>query len=774
MLQVRCALLCLLLLAGMWPCPTRAGASDWNTTFAGLGGPTGPVGPMAIWDDGGGEALYAGAGTNAGLGLFTSAGGLSAGFIARWNGVGWSPLGKGLDGAPAALVGFGEMLVAGGSFTRAGDVPVSGVAAWDGKRWRALGTEIGSVGALLVHQGQLYAAGGMNSTSAVARWDGQRWVQLGAGMNQPVRALAVYQGQLVAAGWFSQIGATPVRQVARWDGSSWTQVGDGLTGMLNVLAVHQGELVAAGSSAVTTGQSRLARFDGQAWQPYNLPFAAQALASYNGQLLAGVSAVVGGLVSVDSQGWQVFSGGTDAMARGLLAHGDRLYVAGAFGRAGSILANRIAAHDAQGWHALGTGLDGPVLDYAQFGGELVVAGRFRGAGGILSPGVLRWDGSRWAGFGADGADEVHALAVHAGSLHAAGPWSDGNGFHTARVRHWDGQQWQQRGALRGSIGDLVSFGNLLVVAGGFDFVDSLPVDDVAAWDGQQWLALGTSPFVQFTRLIVHDSQLIGFGQASTPGVSAARWDGQSWVPMGNNLDLFPTAATVHANELYVGGESGSARLRRWSGSNWEPVDGLDFNVRALVSHDGSLLAAGSRPDGSAVSVMRRVASAWEPVGAAVDLGFASLGVHGGRLLAGGNFSRFGQRVLPFLAAYGPALDSATAIVAATPAAVTAGTPVELRVEVSAQAAPTAGHVTITASPGGSCTDAELEPQDASTSVARCTITWATACTRELVADYVGATDGTQVWQSSRSAPVLLEVGGAPACTDNVLFDSGFE
>lgn len=103
-----------------------------------------------------------------------------------------------------------------------------------------------------------------------------------------------------------------------------------------------------------------------------------------------------------------------------------------------------------------------------------------------------------------------------------------------------------------------------------------------------------------------------------------------------------------------------------------------------------------------------------------------------------------------------------------------GVPIELRVEIAAAAAPTVGHVTITASPGGSCTDAELEPLDASTSVARCTITWATACTRELVADYVGATDGTQVWQSSRSAPVLLEVTGATPCTDEVLFDSSFE
>lgn len=761
-----CALACILASAPF--VPADAQTVDWNSTFQGLGGPTGPVGPMAIWDDGSGEALYAGAGTSAGLGLFTAAGGLSASYIARWNGVGWSPLGKGLNAPPTSIVAFGNLLVVGGSFTRAGDVAVPGVAAWDGKRWRALDTGF-AARRLVTHQGELYAAGSVNRVELpynVAKWDGRRWMELGPGMDQPITDLAVHAGQLVALGWFNLVGTDSVRKIARWDGSSWTQVGTGIGGNPSHLIVHQGELVAAGGNPVL-GSARIARFDGQAWHGLPFPYTPLSLASHDNQLLVGTSGTFGGLRSVDSQGSQVYAGGADGAVRGLLGHAGRLYVGGAFGRVGSLQANRIAVFEAQGWRALGAGLDGPVLAYAEYGNELVVAGRFRGAGGVLSQGVLRWNGSQWHGLGDGAGNEVYRLAVQGGRLMAAGPLNDS--FYSMQVQAWDGQQWQRLGAFQGDVNDIVTYGNLLVAAGGFSFVDTLAVDKVAGWDGQQWLPLGTSPFVQFTRLIVFGGELIGFGQSSTPGSAAARWNGQSWVPMGQLQD-FPRTATVHAGELYVGGSA----LWRWNGQDWESIAGLDFNINALLSHDGALHAAGSRPDGSNVSVMRRAGASWEPVGASVDLGFASLGSYHGRLLAGGNFSRFGERVLPFLAAYGPALESATAIVAATPAAASAGTPVELRVEVSAQAAPTVGHVTITASPGGSCTDAELEPQDASTSVARCTITWATACTRELVADYVGATDGTQVWQSSRSAPVLLEVTGATPCTDEVLFDSGFE
>ncbi len=61
-------------------------------------------------------------------GDFTSAGGLPAAHIARWDGAAWAPLGAGLDGVVFALAGDGADLIAGGSFASAGGLPAANVA----------------------------------------------------------------------------------------------------------------------------------------------------------------------------------------------------------------------------------------------------------------------------------------------------------------------------------------------------------------------------------------------------------------------------------------------------------------------------------------------------------------------------------------------------------------------------------------------------------------------------------------------------------------------
>jgi hypothetical protein len=77
--------------------------------------PDGP-GPMP-------EALIAG-------GAFTTAGGQPASGIAMWDGVSWSPLGSGTDGAVRALGVWNQTLVVGGLFGAAGGITSPGLAFW--------------------------------------------------------------------------------------------------------------------------------------------------------------------------------------------------------------------------------------------------------------------------------------------------------------------------------------------------------------------------------------------------------------------------------------------------------------------------------------------------------------------------------------------------------------------------------------------------------------------------------------------------------------------
>jgi hypothetical protein len=100
-------------------------------------------------------------------GLFKAAGGVAATNIAKWNGTSWSALGPGLidpdnfyESAVEALLISDDNLYAGGSFTTAGGVPANGIAKWDGTNWSGLGSGTsGRVHALALTGSDLYLGG---------------------------------------------------------------------------------------------------------------------------------------------------------------------------------------------------------------------------------------------------------------------------------------------------------------------------------------------------------------------------------------------------------------------------------------------------------------------------------------------------------------------------------------------------------------------------------------------------------------------------------------
>jgi len=265
----------------------RWDGSDWSV----LVGPSGTgtdnnVYSLGVYDDGTGEALYAG-------GSFTTAGGVTANNIARWDGSTWSalvgPSGTGTNSAVYALAvsddGTGSALYLGGSFTTAGGVWVDYVAKWDVTDFSALDgpSDFGtshSVYALTVYDdglggGSALYAGGYFTTAGgvtvnrVARWDGSAWSALtgssGTGADDRVESLAVYDGgtgaALFVSGLFTTAGGATVNGVARWDGSDWSALtGPAAAGVdgntVPALAVYDdgaGPALFSGGSFTTAG-----------------------------------------------------------------------------------------------------------------------------------------------------------------------------------------------------------------------------------------------------------------------------------------------------------------------------------------------------------------------------------------------------------------------------------------------------------------------------------------------------------------------------------------
>lgn len=140
----------------------RWNGSSWSALGSGMSGATvNPVYALAV----SGTNLYAG-------GLFPTAGSQQGVVsIARWNGTAWASLGYGVGAGPnyypsvMSLTASGNDLYAGGDFTSAGGVAANRIARWDGSKWSALGSGMsGNVLALAISGNELYAGG--NFTSA--------------------------------------------------------------------------------------------------------------------------------------------------------------------------------------------------------------------------------------------------------------------------------------------------------------------------------------------------------------------------------------------------------------------------------------------------------------------------------------------------------------------------------------------------------------------------------------------------------------------------------
>jgi hypothetical protein len=256
----------------------RWDGTSWSAVGSGMGAAFFPdVLALIVFDDGTGPALYAG-------GRFTTAGGVAAIGIARWSGASWSAVGTGVGGLAqtvSALTvfddGSGPALHAGGGFTTAGGVPANQIAKWDGSSWSALGGGLNGNSSLAVFDdgdgsalyvaGSFTIAGGM-ATRGMAKWDGTSWAALGSGIDAVVLTLRVLDDgsgpTLHAGGNFTTAGGVAARRVARWDGTAWAAFGSGLNSFVNALELFDG---CSGPALHAGGafSGRIARWDDSSW-----------------------------------------------------------------------------------------------------------------------------------------------------------------------------------------------------------------------------------------------------------------------------------------------------------------------------------------------------------------------------------------------------------------------------------------------------------------------------------------------------------------------------
>jgi trimeric autotransporter adhesin len=638
------------------------------------GGIDGSVGALAVLPNG---DLVA-------SGLFTTAGGVAARNIARWNGSVWSPMGSGLSSAAALAVLPNGDLVAGGHFTAVGPFSVtSRVVRWNGTTWSPMGSGLpATVTALAVlPNGDLVAGSG----GECYRWNGTTWSTMGGfgGYGDAVFAFAVLpNGDLVAGGRFHD-NVSAVNRILRWNGTSWSALGGGINlyGQVFALAVlPNGNLVAGGFVTTADGlpANNIARWNGSAWSA---------------------------LGSVGSTAFGCASGGVYALA--VLPNGD-LVAGGGFGVADGIPATNIARWNGSAWSAMAGGPgSGPELTgFIQAlvvlpNGDLVAAGCFTSAGGVTVNGVARWNGSTWSALGSGMDNLVLALAVLPnGDLVAGGTFATAGEVVASRIARWDGSDWSPLGSGLGPPTGSVSFSYVnalavlpngdLVVGGEFTSAGGVAANHIARWNGSAWSPMGSGlngfdSNVSALAVLPNGDLVVGGWFTAAGGVAAnsiARWTGNAWSALGNGfldpnylfgigavgaLAVLPNGDLIASGEFTTAGSVAASNIARWNGSAWSALgSGISSTpyhrsyVGALaVLPNGDLIAGGGFTTAGSVAasnIARWNGSAWSALGSGLSGGlFGDVNALAlqpdGRLAVGGWFEIAGGNVSAYFARY---------------------------------------------------------------------------------------------------------------------------
>jgi hypothetical protein len=210
-------------------------------------------------------------------GQFTTAGGISANRIAKWNGTSWSSLDSGLNNTCTAIaVDNNNNLYVGGAFTTAGGISANRIAKWNGSSWSSLVSGLNNTCTAIAvdNNNNLYVGGtfttaGGISANRVAKWNGTSWSSLSSGLNDVPRAIAVDNNNNVyIGGQFTTAGGFPANRIAKWNGSFWSSLGSGLNLTCIAIGIDNDNNVYAGgffTSAGGTSANRIAKWNGTSW-----------------------------------------------------------------------------------------------------------------------------------------------------------------------------------------------------------------------------------------------------------------------------------------------------------------------------------------------------------------------------------------------------------------------------------------------------------------------------------------------------------------------------
>ncbi|MBX3410590.1 MAG: immunoglobulin domain-containing protein [Phycisphaeraceae bacterium] len=609
-------------------------------------------------------------------GFFTSAGGVEAKNIARYNPTSgtWSSLGSGTDYSVYALAVLpGGEMIAGGRFNTAGGVGASRIARYNPNTgvWSAMGegvtinlphytAEVWSLAVLSdgdVIVGGLFTTAGGVAAKNIARYNPStgEWSALASGTEGGgVRALAVLPGgDVVVGGQFWAAGGADVRNIARYNPA--TGVWSALDPILNsdvyaLLVLPGGDVLVAGDYGGSIALFDPATGSGQILDTGMNDFASALAMMPEGEVIAGGGFTTAGeRVAFSLARWNLFSGGwsplvditgvddqVDALA--VLPDGD-VIASGWFTTAGGVEANSVARYNPTTgiWSALGSGIarrwDVETLAIAPLpNGDVILGGRFSVAGGVAANNIARYSPATgvWSAMGSGVVGSVYSFAVlPGGDVLVGGGFTTAGGIAANGIARYntDTGVWSALGSgVNGAIFALAVLpGGDVVVSGSFSTAGGIPASNIARYNPSTgvWSALGSgivgNQYWTCARAltVLPGGEVIVGGYFTTaggiPAGNIARYNPMTdtWSAMGsgtngvvNALAVIPNGDVIVGGLFRTAGETTASDIARYSPGTgtWSALGSgitsggplyYDEVIALAVLPDGDVIAGGA-------------------------------------------------------------------------------------------------------------------------------------------------------------------------------------
>jgi hypothetical protein len=304
----------------------------------------------------------------------------------------------------------------------------------------------------------------------------QTWESVGNGLDGEVRAFTEYKGNLYVAGGFYEAGLVPkgsrgirTYNIAKWNGAKWDSVGHGLhSGRIFSLAVYRGNLYAGGDFKMEMENIRgIAKWNDTIWK---------------------------------NPGWDI-NGINYVSVYSMAVYNDCLYIGGDF-----YFKNEGSTHlmkwDGTKWDTTGLKVSGRVNSLVVYNNELYVGGEFTKTGIIKANRIAKWNGIRW-----DSIDTrtnknlrtIFSMVVYKKNLYAAGEiFIEDKKVLSSVIGKWNDTTWTnlnegvKGGVFLPTVFSLTVHNDNLYVAGSFETIENITVNNIASWNGTAWSSTKSS------------------------------------------------------------------------------------------------------------------------------------------------------------------------------------------------------------------------------------------------------------------------------------------